>query len=93
MNWETVYQCVQKIAGMKRDSAQALVVLRQEIIASTQLSAADKADLHEVLDRLQSANVYGQISLVGQLKEILSRHDGFKAKYAEFGIQRDINRQ
>lgn len=88
MNWETVYQCVQKIAGMKRDSAQALVALRQEVIASTQLSSAEKGELHEVLDGLQSANVYGQISFVGKLKEVFSRHDEFKAKYAEFGLQR-----
>lgn len=93
MNWETVYQCVQKITGMKRDSPQAMVVLRQEVIASTQLSAADKVELHEILDGLQSANVYGQISFVGKLKEVLSRHDGFKAKYAEFGMRRENGRQ
>jgi hypothetical protein len=89
MNWETVYQCVQKIAGMKRDAPQAIVMLRQEVIASTQLSAADKVELHEVLDGLQSANVYGQISFVGRLKEILSRHAEFKAKYAEFGMRKE----
>lgn len=89
MNWENTYQCVQKIAGMKHDSAQALVVLRQEVIASAQLSPAEKGELHEVLDGLQSANVYGQISFVGKLKEILSRHEGFKAKYAEFGLRKD----
>ena len=89
MNWETVYQCMQKIAGMKRDAAQAIVLLRAEVIASTQLPGADKAELQGVLDGLQSANLYGQISLVGRLKEILSRHAEFKAKYAEFGIRRD----
>ena len=89
MNWETVYQCMQKIAGMKRDAAQAIVLLREEVITSTQLSVADKADLQGVLDGLQSANLYGQISLVGRLKEILSRHAEFKARYAEFGIRRE----
>ena len=89
MNWETVYQCMQKIAGMKRDAAQAIVLLRAEVIASTQLSVADKAELQGVLDGLQSANLYGQISLVGRLKEILSRHAEFKARYAEFGIRRE----
>ena len=68
MNWETVYQCMQKIAGMKRDAAQAIVLLRAEVIASTQLSVADKAELQGVLDGLQSANLYRQISLVGRLK-------------------------
>lgn len=89
MNWETVYQCMQKIAGMKRDAPEAMVLLRAEVVASAQLSAADKAELHGVLDSLQSANLYGQISLVGRLKEILSRHAEFKARYAEFGIRRE----
>jgi hypothetical protein len=88
MNWETVFQCVQKISGQKRDAPQAMVMLRQEIVASTQLSPADKSDLHDVLDGLQKANLYGQISYVGRLKEVLSRHAAFKAKYAEFGIGR-----
>ena len=89
MNWETVFECVQKIAGVKRDAPQAMVRLRQEIIASSQLSAADKLELHDVLDGLQTANLYGQISFVSKLKEILSRHADFKARYAEYGLRKE----
>ena len=89
MNWQTVFQCVQKISGLKRDSPHAIVLLRQEIVASSQLSSADKEELHLVLDGLQKANLYGQISLVSQLKDVLSRHAEFKAKYAEFGMHRE----
>lgn len=88
MNWEIVFQSVQNIAGMKRDSPHAIVLLRQQVAASEQISAAEKKELHEVLDGLQSANLYGQISFVSKLKEILSRHEEFKAKYAEFGMHR-----
>lgn len=88
MNWETVFQCVQNIAGMKRDAPHAMVLLRQEVIASSQLTVAEKDELHLVLDGLQQANMYGQISFVSQLKEVLSRHAEFKAKYAEFGMRR-----
>ena len=89
MNWETVFKCVQKIAGMKRDAPQAIVLLRQEIIASSQLSPAEKVELHDVLDGLQKANLYGQISFVSKLKEVLSRHAEFKARYAEFGLHKN----
>ena len=88
MNWETVFQCVQKISGMKADSAHAMLLLRSEVVASSQLSAADKVEIHAMLDGLQSANIYGRISLVGRLKEVLSRHAQFKAKYAEFGLDK-----
>ncbi|MEO8104232.1 MAG: hypothetical protein ABI790_17085 [Betaproteobacteria bacterium] len=89
MNWEIVFQCVQNIAGMKRESPQAIVQLRQEIVASAQLSPAEKAELHGVLDGLQKANLYGQISLLSQLKDVLSRHAEFKVKYAEFGMRKE----
>ena len=89
MNWQTVFECVQKISGVKRDSPHAIVLLRQEVVASSQLSPAEKEELHLVLDGLQKANLYGQISLVSQLKEVLSRHAEFKAKFAEFGMHRE----
>jgi len=87
MNWEIVFQCVRTISGLKDDSPRALVVLRGEVVASSRLSVAEKQELHEVLDGLQQANLYGRISFVSRLKEILSRHPGFKAKYAEFGMR------
>ena len=89
MNWETVFQCVRSISGLKHDSPHAIVRLRQEIVASSRLSPAEKTELHEVLDGLQRANLYGQISLVSQLKDVLSRHPEFKARYAEFGMRRE----
>lgn len=89
MNWQTVFQCVQSISGMKRDSPQAMVLLRREIIASSQLTPAEKAELHDVMDGLQTANLYGKISFVGKLKEVLSKHAAFKARYAEFGLRKE----
>lgn len=86
MNWEIVFACVQKLSGMKRDAPHAIIQLRQEVVASTQLSASEKEELHVVLDGLQQANMYGQISFVSRLKEVLSRHAEFKARYAEFGM-------
>lgn len=86
MNWEIVFACVQKLSGMKRDAPHAIIQLRQEVVASTQLSAGEKEELHVVLDGLQQANMYGQISFVSRLKEVLSRHAEFKARYAEFGL-------
>ena len=50
--------------------------------------AEREQELHDVLDGLQTANLYGRISLVGKLKEVLSRHEQFKARYAEFGLPR-----
>ena len=84
MNWPTVFQSVQSIAKGTRDAPQAMVALRHEVIASTQLSAAEKTALHGVLDRLQSANIYGQVALVGQLKEELGTHAEWKAQYPEY---------
>lgn len=88
MNWQTVFQCVQKIASMKPDAQHAMVQLRGEVVASTQLSAADKTEIHDLLDGLQSANLYGKISFVGKLKDALSKHPEFKAMYVEFGMPR-----
>ena len=64
-----------------------MVVLRREVVASSELSLVDKNDLHAVLDVLRDANLYGQISLVSKLKEVLSRHAAFKAGYAEFSLR------
>ncbi len=88
MQWDTVFECVREISGSTSGMPRAIVRLRHEVVASMQLPATDKQELHDVLDRLQSANIYGRISLVGQLKEVLSRHAAFKAKYAEFGLSR-----
>jgi hypothetical protein len=88
MNWDTVFDCVQAISGLKRDYPHAIMTLRKEVIATPELSAAEKAEMHLVLDGLQKANLYGQIALVGQLKEVLSGHAGFKARYAEYGIRK-----
>jgi hypothetical protein len=88
MNWQTVYQAVQAVSKGTRDAPRAMVMLRQEVVATTQLNADEKAEMHRVLDGLQTANLYGQIALVGQLKEILSAHKEFTAQYAEYGIRR-----
>lgn len=89
MNWDTVFQCLRRISGMKGDASQAIVLLRREVLASTELPPADRQELLNALEGLASANLYGQISLVGKLKEVLSRHAAFKAGYAEFGMRRD----
>lgn len=89
MNWETVFQCVRNISGEKRDSPHAIVLLRREVVGSSQLSSAEKDELKLVLDGLQTANLYGKISLLSQLKDVLSRHTEFTEKYAEFGIRRE----
>ena len=88
MQWEIVFECVKEISGLTSGMPRAIVLLRHEVVASMQLSATDKQELHDVLDGLQTANLYGRISLVGKLKEVLSRHEQFKAKYAEFGMPR-----
>ena len=74
---------------MKRDAPTSMVLLRQEIVGSSQLTAAEKTDLHEVLDGLQQANLYGRISFLSRLKELLSRHPEFKTGMAEFSIRKD----
>ena len=83
MNWQTVFKCVQKIANMKPDAQHAMVQLRGEVVASTKLSPAEKTEIHELLDGLQQANLYGKISFLGKLKEVFSRHPEFKAMYVE----------
>jgi len=83
MNWQTVFQCVKKIAGMKSDAQHAMVQLRGEVVASTQLSPDEKTELHDLLDGLQTANLYGKIAFVGKLKEVFSRHPEFKAMYVD----------
>jgi hypothetical protein len=87
LNWKTVFESVQSIAKGSRDAPRALVMLRQEVVATGQLSADDKAEMHRVLDGLQSANLYGQIALVGQLKEVLTKYPEFTKLYAEYGMQ------
>jgi hypothetical protein len=89
MNWQTVFQSVQSIAKGTRDAPRAMVALRQEVVASTQLTAAEKEEMHRVLDSLRSANMYGQIALVGQLKEVLATHAEWKAQYPEDGARRE----
>jgi hypothetical protein len=86
MQWDVVFECVKEISGMTAAMPRALVRLRHEVIASMQLPENEKLELHDVLDGLQNANLYGRISLLGKLKEVLSRHEEFKAKYAEFGL-------
>jgi hypothetical protein len=84
VNWQTALISLQTIAKGGRDTPRALVVLRHEVVATKDVSDADKEELHRVLDRLQSANLYGQIALVGQLKEILSTYPAFKVLSAAF---------
>jgi hypothetical protein len=88
MNWPTVFQSVQSIAKGTRDAPRAIVALRQEVVATTQLTAAEKEQMHRVLDGLQSANLYGQIALVGQLKEVLATHAQWKVQYPDYGARK-----
>jgi hypothetical protein len=88
MNWQTVFQSVQSIAKGTRDAPRAIVALRQEVVATTQLTADEKEEMHRVLDGLQTANLYGQIALVGQLKEVLSKHAQWNALFPEYSIGR-----
>lgn len=89
MNWQIVFQSVQSIAKATRDAPRAMVALRKEVIATAQLSPSEKDEMHRVLDGLQTANLYGRIALVGQLKEVLSKHAQWKAMYPEYGIGRE----
>jgi hypothetical protein len=84
MNWQTALLSLQTIAKGSRDTPRALVALRHEVIASKDITDADKEELHGVLDRLQTANLYGQIALVGQLKEVLSKYPAFKSLNAAY---------
>jgi|GEM_PF-6875207 len=88
MNWQTVFQSMQSLTRDSADQPLAIVALRHEVIATTELSAAEKDEIGLVLDRLQQANMYGKIALVGQLKQVLSKHAGFSSKYAEFAMRR-----
>jgi uncharacterized protein YfeS len=88
MNWQTVFNSLQSIAKGKRDASRAIVALRHEVVATTQLTAAEKEQMHRALDGLQSANLYGQIALVGQINDVLSAHAQWKALNAEYGIRK-----
>ena len=89
LNWSVVFAAVQTIARGSADLPRAMVTLRKEVIATTQMTAAEKAETHQIMDGLQDANLYGRIALIGQLKEVLSRHPAFKAQSAEFTMRRD----
>lgn len=89
MNWLVVFEAVQSVARGSSESANAMVTLRKEIIATSLLTASEKLEMHQVMDGLQDANLYGRIALVGRLKEVLSRHPEFKAQSAEFTMRRD----
>ena len=91
MNWQTVFLSVQSIAKGTRDTPRAIIALRHEVVATTQLTAAEKEEMHLALDGLQGANLYGQIALVGQLKEVLSTHAEWKAQFAEYRLRRELS--
>ncbi len=42
MQWDTVFECVREISGTTSGMPRAIVLLRHEVVASTQLSATDK---------------------------------------------------
>jgi hypothetical protein len=88
MNWQTVFQSVQSIAKGTGNAPRAIIALRQEVVATTQLTTEEKEQMHRVLDGLQSANLYGQIALVGQLKEVLVTHAQWKAQYPDHGARK-----
>ena len=88
MNWQIVFQSVQSIAKATHDVPRALVALRHEVVATNELSAAHKDEMHQILDRLQKANLYGQIALIGQIKEVLSNYAAFQKQYAAYDIQK-----
>ncbi len=85
MNWQKVFRCVQEISGSRPDAPRAIVQLRHEVVASSQLTPAEIAEIHGVLDGLQHAGLYQKVALVGQLIEVLSRHGEFKAKFVHTG--------
>ncbi len=89
LNWSVVFEAVQSIARGSSDLPRVMVTLRKEVIATSQLPEAEKAEIHQVMDGLQDANLYGRIALVGRLKEVLSRHPQFKSQSAEFTMRRD----
>jgi hypothetical protein len=89
VDWRVVFDAVQSIARGSADLPRAMVTLRKEVIATRQVPEAEKAEMHELMDGLQDANLYGRIALVGRLKEVLSRHPEFKSHSAEFTMRRD----
>lgn len=88
MNWSVVFNAVQSIVRGSSDVPQAMVTLRKEVIATSLLTASEKSEMHQVLDGLQDANLYGRIALVGRLKEVLSQHPEFTSQSAEFTMRR-----
>ncbi|NJR72179.1 MAG: hypothetical protein HC782_03740 [Gammaproteobacteria bacterium] len=79
---------MQSLALNSADAPRAIVALRHEVIASTEFTAPEKTEIKLILDALQAANLYGKIALVGQLKQALSAHAGFRSHYAEYAIYR-----
>jgi hypothetical protein len=88
MNWQIVFASVQSIAKASNDVPRALVALRHEVVATAELTPAHKDEMHQILDRLQKANVYGQIALIGQLKEVLSNYAAFKKQYSAYDVRK-----
>ena len=88
MNWQTVFNSMQSLSRGSPDAPLAITALRGEVDATTQLTLADKDEITLVLDKLQLANMYGKIALVGQLKKVLSKHAAFTKQYAEYSINR-----
>ena len=80
MNWQQAFRCVQEISGSRPNAPHAAVQLRHEVVASSQLTPAEKTEIHGVLDGLQHAGLYQRIALVGQMIELFSRHVEFKAE-------------
>jgi hypothetical protein len=91
MNWQTVFNSMQSLSRGSPDAPMAITALRDEVETTTQLTAADKDEITLVLDKLQLANMYGKIALMGQLKNVLSKHAGFTKLYAEYSINRLTN--
>jgi hypothetical protein len=88
MNWSVASACLQAIASQRGELSKTLDQLFAEVTQSSVLSASEKAEALRTIDLLRTANIYGQISLLGRLKEIFAAHPGFSARHAEFGMQR-----
>lgn len=88
MNWQSVARAMVSISKGAPDLAPHLATLRAELSVSsdeTALNTADRAEIMRVLEALATANLYGRIALVGQLKEVLSKAPAFQAHFAEYG--------
>jgi len=85
MNWQTAFNAIESITRGAADAATATATLQREVETTTQINADDKAEITLVLEKLITANLYGKIALVGQLKKVLSKHPAFTARYAEYG--------